>query len=125
MQAEGIEAMIFPALPLPAMPHGIPGKLSSAVSYMFIANLLQWPSGTVPVTTVRPDEEHYDFEEIPENQRDSFGRLAQTVMKGSSGLPMSVSVMTPAFQDETCLKVMKDIESVAKFTAEPKAYLSL
>ena len=123
-QANEIDAVIFPALPLPAMPHRIPGKLSCAISYLFIANLLMWPCGAIPVTTVQKDEEHYRMEDIPANQRDIYAKLAQTVMEGSSGLPISVSVMTPAFQDETCLKIMRDIEEAANFTAEPKAYLS-
>jgi fatty acid amide hydrolase len=122
-QRNSIDAIIFPALPLPALPHGVPGGLSSSVSYMFIANLLQWPCGAVPITTVQPGEEHYNFEDIPVNQRDVFARVAQRVMKGSKGLPMSVSVMTPIFQDETCLKVMRDIEDIANFTCEPKAFL--
>jgi Asp-tRNA(Asn)/Glu-tRNA(Gln) amidotransferase A subunit family amidase len=36
-----------------------------------------------------------------------------------------VQVMTPAFQDEKCLRVMKEIESLVNFTARPTAFEKL
>jgi fatty acid amide hydrolase len=122
VQQAGIDAIIFPALPLVAMPHGIPGRLTAALLYMFIANLLLWPSGVVPVTTVQTDEQHYILDSIPEDQQDAFAKLAQKVMHDSAGLPLGVLIMTPLFQDETCLRVMKQVERVANFTEQPTAY---
>jgi hypothetical protein len=43
-------------------------------------------------------------------------------MEGSAGLPMSVSIMTPAFHDAKCLLVMKEVEQLVNFTAKPTAY---
>jgi fatty acid amide hydrolase len=114
---QGLDAIIFPALPLPALPHGIPGKLTAAFSNMFIANLLQWPCGVVPVTTVRENEQFY--KEAP---NDDYCKMAHQVMQNSAGLPMSVQVMAPAFQDEKCLRIMKEVETLAGFTAKPMAY---
>lgn len=57
MSAAGLDAVIFPPAALPALPHGASKELTPAFSYMFVANLLHWPSGVVPVTLVRPDEE--------------------------------------------------------------------
>lgn len=123
MQEAGLDALVFPALPLPAMPHGMPGELTAPLSYMFVSNLLQWPCGTLPVTTVEEGEDRYDLEDLPEHQRDPFAHMAQKVMTGSVGLPVSVSVMAPAFQDEKCLGVMKQIEQLVGFDKEPTAYL--
>lgn len=119
----GIDAVMHPALPLPAMPHGISGMLTSAFSYMFLSNMLLWPSGVVPVTCVQVNEQKYPMEELPENQQDHLAYLASKVMEGSAGLPMSVAIMTPAFQDEQCLGIMKEVERVVNFTARPTAYL--
>jgi len=118
-----VDAIIHPALPLPAVQHGISGDLTSAFSYMMLSNLLLWPSGVVPVTTIREDEAYYSLVDLPKNQRDSFARLANKVMEGSAGLPLSVAVLTSSFQDEKCLQVMKVIEDLAQFAAEPTAYL--
>jgi fatty acid amide hydrolase len=122
VQASGVDAILHPALPLPALPHGISGDMTSAFSYMFIANMLLWPAGVVPVTLVRENEQHYSMDELPMNQRDFMAKLAMKSMEKSAGLPMSVSVMTPAFQDERCLRVMKEVERVVAFSAEPTAY---
>ena len=116
------DAVIFPAMPIPAMKHGTSGELTGCVSYMFPASLLDWPSGAMPVTTVRPDEACYPMEELPETQRDHLAKLVQKTMEGSAGLPISVSVMSPAFRDETCLRVMREVERVVNFRVRPQAY---
>lgn len=53
----GLDAVILPAVALPALPHGTSRELTLAFSYTFLANLLHWPAGVVPATIVRPDEE--------------------------------------------------------------------
>jgi fatty acid amide hydrolase len=120
--ASGVDALIYPSMPIPALPHGMSQKLTSSCTYMFIANLLLWPSGVVPVTVVGKEEEHYRMEDLPEGQRDLMADLVQQVMKESAGLPLSVSVMTPSFQDEKCLRAMKEVERVVQFKHEPIAY---
>lgn len=53
----GLDAVISPVAALPALPHGASKDLTPAFTYTFVANLLHWPAGTVPVTVVRPEEE--------------------------------------------------------------------
>lgn len=89
---------------------------------MFIANLLMWPCGTVPVTIVGDNEQHYRLEDLPENQRDEMARLTQKVMDNSSGMPLSIQVMSAPFQDETCLRVMKELEKLVQFKHKPQTY---
>ena len=122
VQASGVDAILYPAVPLPALPHAISGDITAAFSYTFLANMLLWPAGVVPVTLVRENEQHYSMDNLPMNQRDFMAKLAMKSMANSAGLPMSVSIMAPAFQDETCLRVMKEVERVVAFSAEPTAY---
>lgn len=113
LRASNLDAVVHPAMPLPAFPHGMGSTLNTACSYMMIANLLMWPSGAVPVTTIRPDEVHYD---PPPQQRDKIARDAAHAMgKGSVGLPISACVMTPNYEDEKCLRLMKDVERFVRF----------
>ena len=99
-----LDALIFPAMPVPALPHGSSGELTSTCAYMFLSNMLLWPSGAVPVTTVRPDEAHYDVASLPANQQDKIARIVakRVCNERSVGMPIGVSVMSTAFQDETC-----------------------
>ena len=122
MRTAGVDCLVFPGVPLPAFPHGLTGKLTAPISYMFIANLLDWPSGTLPVTTIQDHEQHYSMEDLPSDQRDDYVEIAAKVMENSAGLPLSVSVLAPAFRDETCLRVMKEVERLVDFQAEPSAY---
>lgn len=47
---------------LPAFRHGDGPKLESCCTYAFIANLLHFPAGCVPITTVRPEETTYPLQ---------------------------------------------------------------
>ena len=58
--------------------------------FHFVANLLAWPAGTVPVTTTRSDEEDYM---PPLREQDSMYRLAKKACEGSAGLPVGVQIM--------------------------------
>ena len=118
-----IDAIIHPALPLPAFQHGISGDLTAPFSYTMLANLLTWPSGVVPVSCIREDEQHYNIMDIPADQRDSFALIAAQVMERSKGLPLSIAVLTRGFEDEKCLHVMNVIEKLMKFSSEPTAYI--
>jgi len=118
LRENDLDAVIHPAMPLPAFKHGLGGAMTSACSYLFLANMLMWPSGTVPVATIRPEEAHY-HDPI---EKDEISELAAEIMEGSEGLPISVCVMSSAYQDETCLRVMRDIEREVKFSAQPKTY---
>ena len=121
--ALGVDGFLHVALPLPALKCGTSGDLTGAFSYTLLANLLLWPAGTVPVTTITRDEQHYDMDFIPDSQWDHWARKAQEQMKESEGLPMSVAVMTPLWRDEECLRIMKEIERVAGFSKKPQDYL--
>jgi len=63
------------------------------------------------------------MEDLPENQRDKAAKTtANLVMKNSAGMPLSISVMTPAWHDEKCLRVMKEIERLSDFKERPTAF---
>lgn len=125
VEAAGLDAIIHPAIPIPAVRHGMSAKIA-CISYLLIGPMLLWPTGVLPVTTVLEDEQHYyedSPEDLPPNQRDFIARLTAQEMKGSVGMPINISVLTPAYRDETCLRVMKEIETLAGFKARATAYM--
>ena len=61
------------------------GDLLPMICYCTLVNLLHWPSGVVPITTVREDEAHYNRQDLPHEQQDSYASLA--------GMTLSYSVL--------------------------------
>jgi fatty acid amide hydrolase len=111
--AQGLDLLLTPGLGLPAIPHGTSSKLTVACSYTFLSNILHTPAGTVPVTTVRPDECDYA---APATERDSFFKVARASMQTAAGLPVGVQIVALPFRDELALRGMRELEAGLRMT---------
>ncbi|KAM9542182.1 fatty-acid amide hydrolase 1-like [Guaruba guarouba] len=106
-----LDVMLCPMLG-PALGIGYPSKLSVAVSYTMLYNALDFPAGVVPVTTVTEEDE----EELKGYQgyfRDFWDRTMAKAIRGSVGLPVSVQCVALPWQEELCLRFMKEVETLA------------
>src|SRR5437016_2765486 len=77
-----IDAVLCPAVALPAFVHGASRDLGLAGSYSMLANILGFPAGVVPLTRVRVHEEVSG-----RRMFDLVERTAHATEKGSAGLP--------------------------------------
>ena len=119
------DAVISPASILPAVPHKYTSELYSLNSHFMLYNILDYPSGTVPVKLVQ----HEDLKDVeaeqagfvplrkkqsdrPADRLDEFIRLAQL---DSTGLPVGVQISTLPNKDELCLHVMDIVERALNF----------
>lgn len=101
------DALVCPVSALPALRHGTAAMLLLAAAPCLLANLLDLPAGTVPVTRVRPEEER-----IRRWSLDPVQRAAAWTDEGSRGLPVGVQVIAGPGRDEaTVLEVMRLIEA--------------
>jgi len=108
------DAIVCPVSALPALRHGTAARLVLAAAPCLLANLLDLPAGTVPVTRVWPEEE------VGRGQsRDRVVRAAAATDRDSRGLPVGVQVVgvpgspsavDPLRPERTVLKVMRLIE---------------
>ena len=105
-KSNNIDALITPGLGLPAIKHGTSLNLSLACCYTFYFNLLDYPTGVVPITTVRENEQKYE----DPFWNDSITDGAKKTMEGSKGLPVGIQVTTLPYEEELCLNVMRRIE---------------
>jgi len=111
------DAIVCPVSALPALRHGTASRLVLAAAPCLLANLLDLPAGTVPVTRVWPEEE------VGRGQsRDRVEQAAAATDRDSRGLPVgvqvvgvpgSVSAVDPLRPERTVLKVMRLIEQRA------------
>jgi fatty acid amide hydrolase len=112
MQAAQVDVLLCPAHATPAVPHTASAQFQIGGSYSMLFNLLQFPAGVVPVTTVRPSERVRAGE-----PQDRFERVAAAVDEKSAGLPVGVQVVGRPFADERALAVMLALEAAVEGTA--------
>lgn len=109
MKAARVDVLLCPAHATPAVPHTLSAQFQIGGSYSMLFNLLQFPAGVVPVTTVRAGERAR-----PGPARDRFDRLATKVDERSEGLPVGVQVVGRPFADESVLAVMLALEAAVE-----------
>uniref|UniRef100_A0A8C8MMZ7 Fatty-acid amide hydrolase 1 n=1 Tax=Oncorhynchus tshawytscha TaxID=74940 RepID=A0A8C8MMZ7_ONCTS len=93
----------------PAYNHNYPGKLTSALSYTIMYNLLNFPAGVVPVSTVTAEDEE-ELRHYKGNYGDLWDKLYRKAVTGGEGLPVAVQCVALPWQDELCLRFMREVE---------------
>lgn len=116
MQEQGITHLVTPGMALPPVLNGTTHHLFGNASYTCLYNFLGFPTGVLPVTEVRPDEEHYES-----RFDDQFTKVAKESMKGSAGLPIGVQLTTLPYKDEECLAFMGHVEEIMKLKPKMNA----
>lgn len=106
MDTEGLDLVLCPATPLPAVPHGLTAALPDLHGPSVLFNLLGLPAGVVPVTRVRPGEES----DRPRS-RDGALRAARRAELGSAGLPVGVQLAARHWREDLVLAAMATIEA--------------
>ena len=114
-QNNKLDALISPGLASPAIKHGESEDAFLSCCYTFLFNLLDYPTGAIPICTVNKDEQSYDD---PIN-KDKYTRKMKESLKATEGLPLGVQVTTLPYKEELCLNVMKQIENAIDFHELP------
>ncbi|NWI60520.1 FAAH1 hydrolase, partial [Calyptomena viridis] len=105
-----LDVMLCPMLG-PALSIGYPGKLSVAVSYTMLYNALDFPAGVVPVTMVT-DEDEEELKGYKGYYQDWWDRTLAKAFRGSVGMPVAVQCVALPWQEELCLRFMKEVETL-------------
>jgi len=100
----GCDAVVCPVSALPALRHGTAARLVLAAAPCLFANLFDLAAGSVPVTTVRADEERRP------SARDPVLQAAADCDRGSRGLPIGVQIVAaPGRGEATVLELLQRI----------------
>ena len=103
-RAARLDAVVCPAFPTPAVPHGTAADFSIGTAYTARYNVLNLPAGVVPVDSVRPDETERAI------LADRFDRVAARIERGSAGLPLGVQVVGRPYAEHVVLAAMLAVE---------------
>ncbi|NWX39609.1 FAAH1 hydrolase, partial [Steatornis caripensis] len=107
-----LDVVLCPVLG-PAFTMGYPGKLLTAISSTMLYNVLNFPAGVVPVSTVTEADE----EELKLFQGccdDSWDRTLKQAVAGAVGLPVAVQCVALPWREELCLRFMKEVETLSR-----------
>uniref|UniRef100_A0A1A8GQC1 Fatty acid amide hydrolase n=1 Tax=Nothobranchius korthausae TaxID=1143690 RepID=A0A1A8GQC1_9TELE len=89
------------------------GQISTILSYTALYNLLNFPAGVVPVSTVTTDDEE-ELKHYKGVFQDKMDKLLKKAVTGAEGLPVAVQCVALPWQDEVCLRFMKEVEDLVK-----------
>uniref|UniRef100_A0A669E2N7 Fatty-acid amide hydrolase 1 n=1 Tax=Oreochromis niloticus TaxID=8128 RepID=A0A669E2N7_ORENI len=88
-------------------------KLATAVSCTMLYNLLKFPAGVVTVSTVTAEDEE-ELKHYKGCYQDSLDKFLKEAVSGGEGLPVAVQCVALPWQDELCLRFMKEVEQLVK-----------
>uniref|UniRef100_A0A3Q4NBP3 Fatty acid amide hydrolase n=1 Tax=Neolamprologus brichardi TaxID=32507 RepID=A0A3Q4NBP3_NEOBR len=86
---------------------------ATAVSCTMLYNLLKFPAGVVPVSTVTAKDEE-ELKHYKGCYQDSYDKSLKEAVTGGEGLPVAVQCVALPWQDELCLRFMKEVEQLVK-----------
>ncbi|KAL8590442.1 hypothetical protein ACOMHN_011655 [Nucella lapillus] len=111
---QGLDAVLCPGLPFPALTAGYEEVVFYSIAYTALFNLLNYPAGALPVTTVTDR----DLQRLKDPSvypcTGAFEKLVIQDSEGSAGLPVGVQCASLPFEEEVVLRVMRDIDSVVR-----------
>ena len=118
-RAAKLDALVCPAGLLPAIPHDSFSQVSFAAASVMLYNILDMPAGVVPVTCVRASTDHFptttgagSSDLLEKRLRAAYNADAQ------AGLPVGVQVVALPFEEEQCLRAMREVADAVRFVAD-------
>ncbi|XP_030647325.1 fatty-acid amide hydrolase 1 [Chanos chanos] len=107
-----LDVLLCPMLG-PAYNFSYCGKLTSALSYTIFYNLLNFPAGVVPVSVVT-EEDEAELTQYRGNFGDVWDKLFPQAVRDSVGMPVAVQCVSLPWQDELCLRLMREVEQLTR-----------
>ncbi|NXB82782.1 FAAH1 hydrolase, partial [Donacobius atricapilla] len=107
-----LDVVLCPVLG-PAFTTGYPRKLLTAISSTMLYNVLNFPAGVVPVSTVTEADEE-ELKLYKGCCDDPWDRTLKQAVSGGVGMPVAVQCVALPWQDELCLRFMKEVETLSR-----------
>ena len=108
-KSKGYDAIICPAWPSPAFVLGMANQNMIFGGFMSLFNVLDMPCGTIPVALCENNN-------YTKTTNEHYQRVMEQTMKDEKGLPIALMVATLPKQDEKCLRLVREIDEINKFS---------
>uniref|UniRef100_A0A8C3MW82 Fatty-acid amide hydrolase 1 n=1 Tax=Geospiza parvula TaxID=87175 RepID=A0A8C3MW82_GEOPR len=111
-----LDVVLCPVLG-PAFATGYPRKLLGAISSTMLYNVLNFPAGVVPVSSVtEADEEELKlYKGCCDDPWDrALKQVWEMAVSGAVGMPVVVQCVALPWQEELCLRFMKEVETLSR-----------
>ncbi|XP_030061888.1 vitamin D3 hydroxylase-associated protein [Microcaecilia unicolor] len=105
-----LDVMLCPVMG-PAFNLGYLGKLLATGTYTVLFNILNFPAGVVTVTTVT-EEDEAELRRCKGHYNDHWDKLIKKAAAGGVGLPVAVQCVALPWQEDLCLRFMKEVETL-------------
>uniref|UniRef100_A0A2C9JQX8 Amidase domain-containing protein n=1 Tax=Biomphalaria glabrata TaxID=6526 RepID=A0A2C9JQX8_BIOGL len=111
---QNLDVVICPCLPCAPPRVGLEQKLLAILTYTGLYNVLNYPAGTLPVTTVTTSDVGNTMNPSYYPAYTAIEKLIQRDCEGSEGLPIGIQVVGLPFTEEVVLRVMLELETALK-----------
>ncbi|XP_019645806.1 PREDICTED: fatty-acid amide hydrolase 1-like [Branchiostoma belcheri] len=111
LKKKDLDLLLCPALGMPACKPEHAGRTLATTAYVTLFNLLNFPAGVVPVTMVTEEDDRLLDDWIGYGN-DPIDKVIKKTTKGAVGLPVSVQCVALPWQEEKCLRLMKEVETL-------------
>ncbi|GFO34811.1 fatty-acid amide hydrolase 1 [Plakobranchus ocellatus] len=109
-----LDVILCPGMPTAAPMSGTDKKLLSCSSYTALWNVLNYPAGIVPVTSVTSSDVAKTLDPACYPVSSNTETLMRDDARGSEGLPVTVQLAGPPYTEELVLRVMAELEGAIK-----------
>ncbi|XP_043941847.1 fatty-acid amide hydrolase 1 isoform X2 [Protopterus annectens] len=106
-----LDVLLCPSLS-PAFSIGYPSYTTPSLSYTTLFNVLDFPAGIVPVTKVTQEDEE-ELKNYKGFLNDYVDKMFRQAVQGGVGLPVAVQCVALPWQEELCLRFMKEVEELS------------
>lgn len=108
LTSAGVDAILCPAMLLPAPPCGVLGTFFPAVLPYVPWNTMNFPAGIVPITKWSKE----DTAAMATYPTDDLAyKMIHNYCKDAEGLPLAVQVVARPYKDEQVLRLMRELET--------------
>lgn len=108
---DNIDALILPNGPFPALKFECIKASHMNIYYQQLFNVCDMPAASIPIGFV-DDTSYYS------KLNDMYNKLIKKSMNDSLGLPIGIQVAAMPYKEELLLRIIKDIDSITKFSVD-------